>query len=362
MIRQKKHMHWVFPAVMLLYTLIFLGAAFYGLRALWGYLAAYERTRPQPVLDAYMEALTPEHICGSSAGLIDSIDHSIQTPEECRKVLMAALSEEFTCAKKADACTADRQVFVLRSGKTVIGSMEMVRRGEPDHGFIPWEVAGDKFDLSFLVSGTVRATVPEGSTVYVNGHPLDDSYRISEPMEFPQLAEFYGEYDLPHLVTYAAGPCLGDISISAEDQDGNELDLSAPPEEHLQNCTEAQLQALNAVTDGFIRRYVDFTSCTGNDSKGNYARLKPYMVPDGALAKRMYNALDGLYWVSDRHASVTDISVALFTSIGGGRYICDLTYTVSTTDLTGAVEAVSHLKLTLLETAEGLWVESMRTC
>ena len=44
-------------------VLFLLLPAFFGLRYLWNYAAAYEMARPYHAIDTYMEALTPEYIC-----------------------------------------------------------------------------------------------------------------------------------------------------------------------------------------------------------------------------------------------------------------------------------------------------------
>ena len=71
--------------------------------------------------------------------------------------------------------------------------------------------------------------------------------------------------------------------------------------------------------------------------------------------------MKGLMWVTDRNASVESMDVNHYVDLGGGRYLCDITYTVNTRDISGSIQAVSGLKIIFLETDSGLKAESMLT-
>ena len=57
--RSKPHS---FLVGLLIYALVFLVVAGIGLVLLWNYIDAYEQSRPKLAIDAYMDALTVEHI------------------------------------------------------------------------------------------------------------------------------------------------------------------------------------------------------------------------------------------------------------------------------------------------------------
>ena len=364
MAKRKKRSLWRFILGMEIYALLFLGAAAWGLHSLWGYMEAYERSRPHIALDAYMETLTAEYVCDASWELIAKIDHTLQSEENCRQVIRDSLSGGITCAKKSAECTPDKQVYVLRSGGKVIGTMEMERQGEAVHGFIPWAVTGDSFDLSFLLTDPVSVTVPSEYPVYAGGNPLTEAHITQSGIPYDLLGEFYGDYALPTMTTYTAGPFLGEVRLSVTDPEGTAvfIDETTDVNTFLDNCTSEEQAQLDTVITGFIRSYVDFTTCAGNDSEANYRRLVPYMIPGGELAKRMHAALDGLQWVSDRGAELSALTVSQCVNIGGGRYLCDVTYTVDTRDYTGQVQTTSRVKLIFLQTEDGLKAETMLSC
>jgi hypothetical protein len=123
--KPKKRGCWGFLVFMFLYAAVILAAANWGLQQFWDYIDAYEASRINHPVDAYMEALTPQYVCDRSADLIDSIDHHLQNEQECEKVILDFLSGGITHARKASECTDTRTVYVLRSGGKVIGQVKL---------------------------------------------------------------------------------------------------------------------------------------------------------------------------------------------------------------------------------------------
>lgn len=361
MIKQKKKRSLIFPIVLLSYALLFLVATAFGMRYLWDFLDTYERSRPHITLDSYMENLSKDYVAERCGELINTIDHSVQTEQQCRDVILQALEGSFSCAKKTKESDENTHVYALRCGKQVIGTLTMTRTGQQLGNFTAWEVADEEFDLSYLRSDPISITVPAEFSVYSLGNQLGSSYITQKDIPYPILAELYDDYTLPTMVTYTAGPFLGSGKLEVRDTEGNtvSIDPETDMNRFANNCSESETAAAKTAAESFILRYVDFTSCTNNDTMGNYNRLKEHMVPGGALAKRMYEAIVGLYWVTDRHATVTDLAFHNYVNLGDGRYLCCLTYTVDTTDFAGSIQAVSSVMLFLKQTDSGLKAESM---
>ena len=355
----KKRKRSLFPLALVIYAVIFLGVTALGLRSFWGYIDAYERSRPQNTVDTYTLQLTPEYIANACAPMIDKV--SIQSKESCQKVILSALQEEITCAKNASLSTDTKQVYMIMCGKQVIGSMEMQQQGESRFGFTPWAVTKDSFDLSYLLTESFTVTVPSDYPVYFFGTKLTDNFITEDHIPYPALKEYYGSYCLPYMITYTAGPFLGQPELLITDPNGTPVhidentDLSA----FLNNCSPEEIAALDIITDDFIHRYVDFISETKNDTMGNYQRLAQLLVPDGDLANRMYLALGGLNWVSDRNATVTALDIHRYVNIGGNRYLCDLSYEVTNKTYAGVTQSVNHIKVIYLKTESGLKAEAM---
>ncbi len=359
--KTRKKRRWIFPLVLLLYAIAFLAAANQGLKWFWGYMDAYEQTRPHIALNSYTQKLTREYVVSKCDSLIAEIDHNVQSEESCRKVLLDALAEPLTCAKKSKESTEAKHIYAILCGKKAIGTMEMERIGEETMGFTPWVVTGDCFDLSYLITDAVSVTVPSTFQVLVNGYPLSDDYVTEDQIQYAHLKDFYGSYSLPHMRSYQAGPFLGSAEMKLLDPSGNEVS----PEElddmsqYISNCTDAQIPALDAIADSFIRRYVAFTTRSGGDNQKNYQALLQTLVPNGELSKRMQAALDGLSWVVDRKAVLTSLQLHYYIDLGDGRYLCDLTYAVDSKGYAGTVQTVSDLWVIFVETQDGLKTEFM---
>ena len=352
---------WRFPLAMALYAIVVLVAINCGLRWFWNYMDAYEQSRPHIPLDAYMEELTADYVADRCDDLIAAVDHKVQTEEQCRQVILNALQDKFTCAKKTSESGENHHVYVIRCGAKVIGTMEMERRGESTEGFIPWQITKDSFDLSYLLTPALSVTVPEEFTVSALGNPLDSGYITQKDIRYPLVEEFYDKHTLPCMVTYTAGPFLGEGALTVTDPSGNPVSITENTDMNafLNNCTVEEISALDTIIGNYIQCYMDFTSCTGDDTYGNYNRLAKHMVPGGELAKRMRNAIDGLYWVSDRGAKLASITTGHYINIGEGRYLCDVTYVVDTKTFNGDVQTTASVKLIFLQTENGLKAETM---
>lgn len=349
----------IFPWFLCLYACIVLIAMGFGLHALENYLRSYEKSLPYNTTDAYLQALTPDHICEQAASVLTQIDTSVQTHEEALAVMKAALSEPVSFYKRVKECTDTKLVYTLRSGKQTIGSFEMEQSSENEQGFSPWVVTKEQFDLSFLLEDGFTVTAPHDATVTVNGKPLTEQHIIEAEIPYGLLADFYGEYELPTLTTYRIGRHLGQISVQVTDAAGNPLDYQSDPSSFLDNCTDGEKTNLDQIAESFITDYIHFTSQTNMDINGNLARLCEHIVPGGALEKRMRDAVRGLNWVTDRHASIRSIEVNSYVSIGDGRYICDITYLVDTHDISGEVQSESGLSVVFIQTDGGLKAETM---
>ena len=359
--KRKQRSRLAFVCFLLVWSLILMGVASYGMNILWDFLDAYEQSRPYHAVDAYMESLTADYVCGKSGDLLAQVDSSIQAEEESLAIIREALSEGFSYAKKSSECTDTKLVYVLRSGGKVIGQMVMEPQGEAVYGFTPWAVTGDSFDMSFLLTGTVSTIAPHDYPVYVNGCLLDSSHLTGEKLHYAPLEEFYEDYTPPYMVTYTAGPCLGDISAQVTDPAGNPLtiDDSTDTSVFINNCSPELTEELEVFLGEFIERYVAYSSSTSENMRSNFRKLDQYLMPDGELSDRLYSAMGGLKWGRDERASVKDVSSNYLVEMGEGCYMCDFTYTVDTKGTKGTVSVTTNMKLVVLRTEDGLKVESL---
>lgn len=355
-----------FAIFMVVYALVFLTATGFGLRWFWGYMDAYEASRPHIAIDKYMANLSKDRIVSSCDVILEKADLNIQSEEECRGFLMDTISGEITYARKASACTDTRQTYVLRSGNRVIGSFTIEATEPDEYGFTPWVFREEQFDLSDLMgTETVSVTVPEGYGVYVNGVKLDEGYIIdTETRRYEAFEELYGIYEVPELVlcTYEAGPFLNaQYQMEVYDPNGKPFTMDENFDENdLINITDSTLlEDLDAFLEEYVEVYVIFAGCANDDRIANYKRMMEYVVADSTFAQRMADALDGMQFAQSMGDEVDTIRVNQYTTLSEGRYMCDVTYLVNTTGREGVVQTTNNVKIIIVRSGSKLLVESM---
>ena len=359
----KKPRWGLFFFFMFLYAALFLTAAAYGLKYLWNFLDGYEASRPKIAINSYMDNLTEEHICDMAMSVTEKIDKNLQTDEECRQIILDSISGGVSYAKKSAECTDKRQVFVLRSGETVIGEFAIEAGPADEFGFTPWTPVSESFDFSFLVwDGSVSMTVPSDYIVSVNGVELGSEYITEENIRYEEVEDYYDEYELPTKVTYEAGTFLGgELEMTVTDPEGNPVvfDENTDWSQFYLNCTEEETKALDSFTADYVERYVDFTGSNKNTRYGYYNKLIELVVPDSDLASRLQAAIDGLQFGQSQGDEVVSLTTHLQLRIDEGRYMCDVTYEVDTTGKEGVVRTTTNAKLIIVETETGMKLESM---
>jgi len=345
---------------MLIYAIVFLTASYFGLKELWSFMEAYEASRPMNVLNAYMETVTDEYVCEQSQDLIDAVDHNIQSEEACRTYIKEALSGGISYARKSSECTDTRQVYVLRSGGKVIGQFAMEVKSEDSYGFTMWELTEESFDMSFLMGSAVSAVAPDTYTVSVNGVTLDSSYLTGEPVQYEALEDFYEDYELPTIVSYEAGPFLGEFEIVVTDPNGEVVTEAPDPAVLDDNCSEEEIQELKDFIDKFLKRYVDYMGSSNKQADVNYNNLMVYIVRDSEFAERMYGALYGQRATQSRGDTITQINNNFYFRIDEGYYLCDVTYLVDTIGKQGSVITTNNVRILIVESDGKMLVQSVR--
>lgn len=351
----------IFPVFMAIYAIVALVAIWFGLRWFHGFIASYEDSLPKHVLDAYMEDLTPERIADLSQDVIAKVDHSLQSEEECREYIIQALSGGLQYAKKSSESTEDKHVYVLRCGMQVIGSFTMETAYEDEHGFDYWKVTEESFDLNYLLGETVTVKAPDSYPVTVNGIQLNSTYVVGQPQQLDALKSFYSKYSLPVIVTYQAGPFLGDVTVEVTDPEGNPFDLEAVEDLNTlaENCPEEMITRLDTFVDDFINRYVAFCGGSNKDADANLNRLLAVVVPGSDFASRMYGAWYGQKFTQSWGDWIREIRNNYFFQLDDSTYMCDVTYLVDTSGKQGIVRTTNNVRIVIVKTGNTLKVQAV---
>lgn len=349
-----------------LFLIIYIGAGLYGinygLQFFWNYMDSYEQSRYQHVVNAYWEQLNADYVADQCGDLIAQVDHYLQPEEECREIIVDAVGEKITHAKKGSECTDTHLSYVIRSGSRVIGTATFDVVSEDQYGFPRWEFSGDSFDMSYLIGESVGVTAPHDHPVFVNGVQLDDRYVTESGIQYEALSEYYEEYELPTMTTYAAGPCLGELELVVKDSTGETvvIDENTDMNQFIHNCTQQETEDLDSFLEAFLNRFIIYTGGAYKTKKEeNLKKLLDYVVPGTKLESRMWNALDGLTFAQSKNDEIKEITVHHAVKLEEGKYMCDLTYLVDTTGRQGVVTTTNNVRMIIVDTAEGLKAESM---
>ena len=365
MTKKRKNNGMGFAVFTLLYAVAFLTLVGFGLKWFWGYMEAYEASRPHNAIDSYMAKVDRDYIIAHSGDFMAEVDPNFQDEETCREIVQDALKGEISYARKASACTEDTQVFVVRCGKQVVGTFSIETVQEDEYGFKPWTFQEESYDLSYLMGEeTITITAPEGYSVYVGGVQLDESYIVEQSTsDYAVYGDLYEEYDLPRFVlnTYEVGPFLGEPCESEVfDPEGNPFtyDEAFDPYTLLPELDSRTEKKLEAFVEEFLEAYVIFAGCANDSRATNYYKVIQYVVPDSNLAKRMFDALDGLQYAQSRGDKIAGITIHHMLPLADGEYLCDVTYLVDTIGNDGVVQTTTKCRLVIVRSGDKLLVES----
>lgn len=345
-----------------IYAGIFFVIAVIGLVIFWNYMDAYEASQPENVIDSFIYNLDDAHIKTLSNDFIQSVNHDVQSDEDCLAIITDAINNGVTYARKMSECTEDKMVYMLMSGENTIGKVVLTTDGTGSFGLPRWKVTEKSLDFSYLLQEGVTLEVPDSYKVYANGKLVGRKSIIQQDTPIEVLKDFYADYDtLPYMVTYKVGPYLGDVEITITDAEDKPVTLEQANDIAfiLDNCSNAEKETLDNLVLDFIGSYVRFSSNANGTLNKNYEDVLSYIVPESALAQRMEDALNGLKWVNDQHAEVLSKVVHYRTRLAGGLYLYDISYEVSVTHKGNTVKTTENVRFLLSQTVEGLKVERM---
>lgn len=354
----KKHR---FTKGMLIYAVVFLLLGTAGLAVLWKYMEAYEQSRPKHTVSAYVDSLTPDVICGGAEAFLSTLDTGVQSREESLQVIRASLTETLKAEKDAPKSDESEQYYHLYCGRQRIGDFRIRIQGEARFGFPQWSVEQTNFDFSHLMGQPLSVTVPDGFAVTANENRLNSDYITEKGIHYPCFEEFYESYDLPTMVTYTLTGYLGEAELSVQDPNGTAIPLETLQDDPFpaRNYTDDEQEQITALLEDFLTRYIRFSGSSKTTARGNLSSLNKLLVPNGALAKRLASALDGLQFGQSILDKLVETEVHHILRFGEDHYFCDVTYLVDTTGKKGVVQTTNHMRLILTEISGKLYVEAI---
>ena len=322
---------------MLIYALLFLLIAAAILSWFYIKMAAYERSRPNYVIEKYISSVDDEKVRSLAADIVDGVSSDIQSENDCYALLKDMLTSS-KYVKNINECTDYSLSYYLKYGDTLIENIVLTLGKEDKFGYTPWAIESEELMANNLCHEKTMVLSPDCS-IEINGKTLDKSHITDNNTPLDLLRDFYNRYeDLPHFVTWNTGKYISDLPVIIKDAKGNAIQESDIRQEDFENnCTSTEFEEVQAIMDKYIEKYVAFTSGTHNNPYSNYYDCSQYVVENSDLQKRLKSAIGGLGFASSLGDHIDSIVINRCMNIGNDRYAADVTYTVTTTGSNGNV-------------------------
>lgn len=337
-----------FFKIMLIYGAILAAIILVGLLVLLMFTADYENTRPNTVITNYIQSLDADDMRSIAGNTVSKLNHSLMSEDECYNYIRQIL-EHFQLSRAVNESDSQNMVYYIQTDNITLGRILLQGAGNTLFGFQAQTVSQAEFDFSPLC-GETTVCVPENWTVSCQG----ELTRENEKVPYQLLEEFYDDEDLtlPHLVEYSTGLYLEEPQLLIQDPAGNSYE-HVDEAMFYDNCTQQQKEEISQFAEEFLLAYVRYSSNSNRNVSGNYFALEKLMVMGSTLQKRMRYAVAGLGWASSNGDELSGIEYNHYMDLGGGSYLCDLTYTVDTLGSAGLVTTNNKLKLIIVQNPDG---------
>ena len=356
------------------YAIILLGIVAIALIFQYRWLYAYDKARSKNVIDNYMTCVTYEYAKPMIENPFADLDADFTDIDSAMDEYVAPYFEtELRYLKDSSKSSSTTESYVIKSEDTDIGRVTLEQNGEDLitlHLFgstvRTWNVTAESYDFSFLSdisSGSSSSiTIPEDYSVSFNGKMLDESYITARENKYEDL-DFLKSYgvSLPYMVTYTVSDYIGNPEFQMYDPDGNATDTYISFEDRfLNNCTETEISSLVSFMNKYCEKYVAYMGSHRDLVYTNYSELAPYLLPNGELAERILNSIDGMTWSNNKYNKIEQLNVNFCYKLGDGDYLCDVNYNVRTMGASGAyVTTANYYRICVQWNDSGMYVYDM---
>jgi len=342
-----------FGRFVLIYTLVFLVIGAVGLGVLYKWLDAYEQSRPQHVMDAFMQGKTEEDWLNAMLSTNTLAVTEFENGEEIVRAYFDASCRggSFSYREAAGVSEKDAPVFTIKSGAADVCRVTLRPTESAGFGFNHWTV--DKCEAYIspysLKSATVEIEAPSDETVSLNGVPLSSAYLVEEHIPYENLGALESRYaEQPYRVRYEVNGLYGDITVtdgegsvvSPESSEGNivyqlgreggySFTVTAPEGVTVSVCGAAlgeseEVRRDNGILTGLEAWVTAESGAVTYSAEGLYRRPEITATPPEGLSLRQSDADDGsviFTYAGDENAK------AEYESVVKGYFETFMTYT-----------------------------------
>lgn len=337
---------------LLIYVICAVVLIFAGLGVFWMYMAAYEASRTDGVMDRYMETQLWPDLEQAIADFVEG--RTRYEPEEAQAEALRDILEsgELSYRKDPEKYHERTPVYIVLLDKRELGRIWLKSESGDlfSFGLPRWEVRSSGFNLGFnlgfdLSQFAVNYCVyaPADVAVTVNGEGgLISGVPTALP---PELERFRGDLpEVPEYVVYQLG-LLTVPEVDAENNNGAfEVEQGDGFSVVKPRCDAETEAELTAFCEDFVRAYIGFTS----HAVEGPGIVQQYLVPGGSMYERMTASMDGMSWVHGVTASMSELSIVDYEYYGCAA-ILEASYVLTS----GGNDTDNRMRVILTETDSG---------
>lgn len=345
--KQTKKGSWLrFSLFMVIYAIFVLAAASIGLKILWDFCENYEQSLPSRKMNEYVASLNEKRVRKLSVDFVASLDRNIQSEEDSYAEIWKCFTGGIQYRRIASDGAEDRIRYAILNGEQQLGTVTLVRKPGL-HGDKTWSVEEEDYDFSFLLNSK-RFTIPEHWVVMCGKRRLGVQYIVDPNVHYAFIEDFYDKgFPMPYLSEYEISNFIGDPRMTFFDPDGMEQApfVLTDGREQIPRASKATASQIIVFTDQFIPLYINCLANTQHAAGYNYNKIKPLLLPDSEIDKRLKGAVGGQVFAQSRAVYIKGTTVHDVFDLGNTYYLIDLSFTVETVTAKGNVETATDMFL-----------------
>lgn len=261
----KKKFH-VYVAVLFIWLIAITGAFLYAYKRFndfqIDYETSYQSSSPELVMNdifSHFESRDIDYIWQNMA------EHpqvsQFETEDDIKNYMLSMIEGKTLTYVESGEYTQDRPCYTVEADGYVIGTVALSRIGQKEYGFPVWGL--DVISFPALPLEGAMITIPENSSVYINGIMLDETYITEDiPADEDELqyVEPYGG-TIPGFTTYAVSGLYFEPTVEVKDYSGADCPVEYNADFDRYN---ADYSTNHAEREALEQYGIDFTSTFAN--------------------------------------------------------------------------------------------------
>ncbi|MCR5664109.1 MAG: hypothetical protein K6G17_04410 [Oscillospiraceae bacterium] len=352
--RKKKR---VAPLLALVYSALVLLVGALGLKYLYHYLDAYERSLPQHVIDDFVNGLREETWLREIREASPLASNGFDSPEA---KFTAYYDENWRgkplgCYKSSALSTEDNPVYIVTVGSNRLYRVVLEKAESAGYGFSYWRIRSKEllFYDSFPGFETYSITieVPKNDCVYVNGKLLGPSFVTDREFLYTGLKTEQSQFiSPPTFVRYRVEGLYEPVSVAdsygplvGQGEDGTLYRYNTNPD--LQKEMEGTART-------FFESYLRYAS----GHKREYYPLLSLALRGSDVYTYVKTSSDAMYWSREMTVDMEYMDFTRFIAWGPDAFTCTVSYRARLT-AEGQPESVSEntYDLAFVRAADDAW-------